>query len=391
MASIGEPSAPFAALRTMPPLPVTGLLPILRANDHATFKRWREDLIGVAEDYGFDVYLMTPLTVSEDKLIKDRATQRGKTLARRLFNYYLDKEIQEFTITNYDDKNPRELLALLDQYFGAAGVHPLILISEKLANTMKMMDTFSPTEFAKVMVSHFESMAKYGGDVSNAAQIGLIGCLLYTKYPDWYTKFRSSLSGKDPKDWMTTREMIQQLTDNTALSTSEVNAGHALFSSSRKVQDTKPKDKKKKKKSGVIQDGCPRHPKANHTDKECRLNPNNSENSQDNRSSKKITFGPGGHMHFTAMYNAADGTPHSPELWYVDSGASFHMTPNREYLRDYTPTERIYIDGTLGNIYTEGKGTVIFNSRTSDGTKVTITIKDVSSASSTTSSQYLNY
>ena len=333
--------------------------------------------MGVAEDYGFDIYLTTPLDEAEEKLIKDRPTQRARTLARRIFNYYLDQEIQNFTITNYDDKHPREILALLDQHFGAAGIHPLILTAQKLANTMLMVDSYSPSEFARIMVAHLETMAKYGGDVSNAAQIGLIGCLLYAKYPEWYTKFRSSLSGKNPKDWMTTREMIQLLTDNTALKASEVKDGHALFSSSRKNQENKPQDKKKKKKTKHTQNSCPRHPRGNHTDKECRLNPNNSENSQDNRSSKEVTFGPSGHMHFTVMYNAAEGTPHSPELWYVDSGASFHMTPNREYLQDYTPTERIYIDGTLGNIYTEGKGTVTFNSRTSDGAKVTITIKDV--------------
>ncbi|KAL2885556.1 hypothetical protein HOO65_070018 [Ceratocystis lukuohia] len=309
--------------------------------------------MGFAEDYGFADYLRTPLgTVTEEQYLLLTDGPAKALRAKRFFQAYLHEEFETMYIEAYPKLNACQILEKLDKYFGTSGYDELLNAAESFDILWSSADSIPPIEFARRLTN-------------------LFGLFSFLKAPV-DTKFTLALLdnkiGKRNPEWMTPPEMVRHINGNLGSPTYAVETRNTTPVA---MATAKQDDKKKKKKKG----NNPHHPKGVHDDEECREHPDKKKATEP---SKAVTIGrSAGTALFTPALSSIEGDPVHPDLWFVNSCASFHMTGNRSLLANFKPIERMPIEGSGGMLYTQGVGSITINTRTSAGTKVLLTLEDV--------------
>ncbi|KAL2884607.1 putative 115 kDa protein in type-1 retrotransposable element R1DM [Ceratocystis lukuohia] len=144
---------------------------------------------------------------------------------------------------------------------------------------------------------------------------------------------------KKPEEWMTPPEMVRHINGNLGSPTYGVETHNTT---PVEMATIKQDDKKKKKKKG----NCPHHPKGVHDDEKCQEHPDKKKAT---KPSKAVTIRRSlGTSLFTSALSSIEGDPVHPDLWFVDSCASFHVRGNRSLLANFKPIERMPIEGSGG-------------------------------------------
>ncbi|KAL5606063.1 uncharacterized protein BROUX77_003256 [Berkeleyomyces rouxiae] len=304
---------------TFLPLPLTGLLPILTKWDQTTYLKWRAMAVDAAQEYGFRDYLVFSMEKPETE-----------ALALEHVNAVRDIEI---------------------------------LIGK--------VRSIPPLEYATRLRNLNDKLKIHGCEMPPILLSGFMASAGQFHSESWFTRIRHLTEDVPKEQWPTVDKILSSID-------TEVNQPkpHSEPVALATVTKTQSKSKKKAKK-----DKCKRHPWAKHTDDECRANPKNKDhnttNGNNNSSSGPRVVNFAAANCTVAMTNIEEGDPAHPDLWIVDSGASFHMTADRSLLFDYKRIESSPIQGSGAILRCVGKGTIRINTRSPDGNKVTLVLPDV--------------
>jgi len=115
-----------------------------------------------------------------------------------------------------------------------------------------------------------------------------------------------------------------------------------------------------------------------HKSSNCQKPPNQQNRYNENKFSKKTSVGSNNtkkeEAYISEIY-VANANP-NPNIWYMDSCASYHMTPHRELIDDYEKGDIHQIKTGSSVINVEGKGSVTFL-LLRNGKKVSVTFSNV--------------
>ncbi|KAL5606035.1 uncharacterized protein BROUX77_003228 [Berkeleyomyces rouxiae] len=356
---------------TFLPLPLTGLLPILTKWDQTTYLKWRAMAVDAAQEYGFRDYLVFSMEKPETEALALEHGEAKAYKAKRLFNFYLHDDMKSNWIQQYDSLNGREILHALDGYFGTRGILPLVNAVRDIEILIGKVRSIPPLEYATRLRNLNDKLKIHGCEMPPILLSGFMASAGQFHSESWFTRIRHLTDDVPKEQWPTVDKILSSID-------TEVNQPkpHSEPVALATVTKTQSKSKKKAKK-----DKCKRHPWAKHTDDECRANPKNKDHNTTN-GNKNSSSGPRV-VNFAAanctvaMNNIEEGDPAHPDLWIVDSGASFHMTADRSLLFDYKRIESSPIQGSGAILRCVGKGTIRINTRSPDGNKVTLVLPDV--------------
>ncbi|KKF92411.1 hypothetical protein CFO_g5237 [Ceratocystis platani] len=249
------------------PLPTVGLLPILEPQSMATYPRWRETGMKIAEDYGFADYLHTPLdTTSEEEYLKLPNGLAKALRAKQFFQAYLHKEFETMYIGAYVKLNARQILEKLDNHFYTYGYDELLNAAEEFDALWSSADSLPPTEFARKLINILGLFSYLKAPVDKKFTLALLGHKIGRKNPEWLYQVRNLFYEKQPDEWMTPHELVRHINGNLG---KPVRAVEPSTTPAVVPVTVKKDSKKKKKKIG----NCPRHPRGVHDDEECREHP----------------------------------------------------------------------------------------------------------------------
>ncbi|KAL5604504.1 uncharacterized protein BROUX77_004690 [Berkeleyomyces rouxiae] len=175
-----------------------------------------------------------------------------------------------------------------------------------------------PIAFSQRLLFLAEQLSAVGIEKPKAELICLVASAGQRVSPAWYSASRATLDKLKIYAW-TKPITIVQIMDN--LVTQPVVPSEEF----PQALATSPEKKKKKKK-------CSRHLRGNHDVESCRVNLCNQTQSKpsDSGKSKIIDLGNSVVLFTSMVANTVEGNPSHPDLCFVDSGASFHMTGARD-------------------------------------------------------------
>ncbi|KAL5621786.1 hypothetical protein BROUX41_005731 [Berkeleyomyces rouxiae] len=361
----------------MSPAPVPSIMPSLPTipvlTEESDFKEWKSRFLFLANTCQFLPLVDQPLAEIEDM---SEATKRSLTTrAKEALFLNINGPLRECVTGNFQSDDKAEiytLLAELEKHFGKQGFHGKALAWSALQELNTPSITSNPIEYSQRAKEAFINIAANGREVPAADQIAWISGGLRSLYPEWYQTQRSRFFELLSEYWLSVFKFLAEIKNTllpkTVQNTIDPEVSFANATKRKNNRHGRKSNKRQKRMDGKpTNKWCSLHKTQSHTDEECNAQKGAQQNKEQNKPDKS---GPGWSyanstlaFDTTALGRALDTVGLGQTIddaWFVDSGASFHMTPRRDLLQGFTPAQTSeLIQGSGGQLEIKGHGQIL--------------------------------